>query len=165
MSKAKSVNLKGHREASLRVFLKYHRAFWKGNISWFNPDTHEPGHCLSLCVSRSCKHAFTLTPPETWMLLIRQRGTPRKAVQLYYQTLNTHATPCYWVSSPALTRAVLNYKKASLSYVKILSLAVDERSSCRQAEEWKRGEQRSGDVWRRTCWARGQPNSGETQKQ
>lgn len=34
-------------------------------------------------------------------------------------------------------------KKASLPGVKISSLAVDERSGCRQAEEWKWGEQGS----------------------
>lgn len=33
MSKAKSVNRKGHSEARLHVFLKYHCTFCKGNIS------------------------------------------------------------------------------------------------------------------------------------
>lgn len=42
---------------------------------------------------------------------------------------------------------------------------MDEQSRCRQVEGWKRGEQRSADVWRWTCWARGQPNSGKAQKQ
>lgn len=42
MSKAKSVNLKGHREASVHVFLKYHRTFCTGNILRLDPDMHEP---------------------------------------------------------------------------------------------------------------------------
>lgn len=42
---------------------------------------------------------------------------------------------------------------------------MDEQSRCRRVKGWKWGEQRSSDVWRWTCWARGQPNSGKAQKQ
>ena len=83
----------------------------------------------------------------------------------FNQTLNTSA--CHSLGYPFLLsrHTALNYEEGGLSYVKISSLAADEQSGSRQAEEWKWGEQRSGDVWRWTCWARGQPNSGGKKNQ
>lgn len=123
---------------------------------------------MYLSLMQTQMHALKLTLSETTVLLNSQWQTLLNDVLSLFFLSNIKPTSLRRTSysTPAHPHAMLNYKKKdSLFSVKISSLAADEQSCCRRAEEWKWGEQRTGDVWRWTCRARGQPNSGETQKQ
>lgn len=123
---------------------------------------------MFLSLMQTQMHALKLTLSETTVLLNPQWQTLLNDVLSLFFLSNIKPTSLRHTSysTPAHPHAMLNYKKKdSLFSVKISSLAADEQSCCRRAEEWKWGEQRTGDVWRWTCRARGQPNSGETQKQ
>lgn len=91
MSKAKSVNLKGHREASLHVFLKYHRTFLQREHFMIRP-RHSWTQILSLLMCVALMQTHSGYNPSWNLLLEPQRQTSLNAGPFFffYQKLNTH---------------------------------------------------------------------------